>query len=472
MVEVCRWGSRAKADAPESFSLETGVLCSILGIASPGCKAADSILPSLFPLINLPGKVGKAIREVYLVVSSLPDEFVPTADFCVHPPIFPTSVPNWLDVVGAFSGLWPDALVGKMAEVYAYERWFQYCECVPRPPIDQPPPPSPQPPIVIPLPPEGECNPAFNRIRDYYQNFLEVGESEIAAYFANNPEIEVYEDSIWNEQKLTETGTWRHPGDFPEFYEIPHPPEEAPDCICEYRVLTARSFIARPSPGAPIGIQQNLPSSFRWRERCRVLPPEPEPLPPEDFPDDFIPPLCELVPDLPGCEECPPGTCETESVSVSIEVPLPEALSQFAATLWKCGDEQTPDCAAALQSLQGIIDQMSNFSCDDFSGFLSAKGGEIQGVKDGYPGCDVEIDERVDGQWPLLCNPVSAECMLAKQAVPSMVGALGLSIYCDRWDDYSSDVSSVRNSLTLQYPGCETEVESALREYFDNSCYG
>jgi len=470
---ICLYGSRKKSGAPDSFSLETGVLCSLFGVTSPGCKAADTILPSLFPGISLPGKIGKAVVDLYEVVSILPDGFIPTAEFCAHPPIFPESVPNWADVILAFSGVYPDALVEKMATAFAYQKWFEYCECQPRPPLDPAPPDSPDPPLFIPPPPSGACQAQFQRIQQQYQSQLTLLEGNYATWREQYPEGVLGFRGIWDDARLTAFGLYRVDlGDSPPYFEIAPQDGEQTDCACRYRVTSALViYTATDNPPGVPDFSGNAPTSIRWIEVC-PQPLTPDPLPDPSLPEDVLVEFCELLPDVPGCEPCE-TSCEEESIVVQVFDDC-QSSSPFVAALFSCDSPSPPsDCAEALANVQSTVDLMTLFLCSGgLESFLAAKGGEIEGVKAGNPGCEEEIDSYVLAQWPLLCLP-DVDCGEAYQFVLSSLNSLSLVPDCVAGvDAFFEDpvVAELRTGAYSSYPSCNASVNQAVSDYYSAAC--
>jgi hypothetical protein len=167
----CREGfiSVPKQGAPERFSIQTGLICNLFGAQHPLCKWVDEILPEL-PFADTGKDIAKRIRTKLKdkISTKLLKEFdssmlqltvlngflnqiqttnqliddiwntlqggeVSTLEFCLAgKPELPASI-NWGDIFLAFTRVYPDSLLEKLSQIIAFEKYFELCECVPKP---------------------------------------------------------------------------------------------------------------------------------------------------------------------------------------------------------------------------------------------------------------------------------------------------------------------------------------------------
>jgi hypothetical protein len=159
--EFCLYGSRKRADAPLEFSVDTGVGCYLFGAEHYFCRYLDAVFfEKGFNLRNL---LKKWIKQV---IGDAIEGNIETAKFCQTPPVTFFSEINYIDVFQCFYYGDCDILQRKIAELYQYKKFFEYCECIPRPPIAEPKPEDDDFPEIPGYPP-GSCGKCFSYwIRD------------------------------------------------------------------------------------------------------------------------------------------------------------------------------------------------------------------------------------------------------------------------------------------------------------------
>lgn len=143
MASPCTNGSRKKQTAPESFTIDTGAICFLLGLDSPICALLDTI-PSL---VGQPWKqIIKGIAsELFSIIVDQVTGQVNTADFCsLTRPSLPSEI-TYTDIFALFASYIPplsfvvsaDSILAKITAYYLYEKWNQYCECIPEEPPER-----------------------------------------------------------------------------------------------------------------------------------------------------------------------------------------------------------------------------------------------------------------------------------------------------------------------------------------------
>jgi len=157
-----------KANAPERFSLQTGLICNLFGVQHPLCKWVDELLPELpfsdvgkdiakrlrnklknkissklLEEFGIPSQIHilkdfeKKIKEVNQIIDDVWDTIqggeISTLEFCLAgKPNLPESI-NWGDIFLAFSRVYPDSLLNKLSQIIAFEKYFELCECKRKP---------------------------------------------------------------------------------------------------------------------------------------------------------------------------------------------------------------------------------------------------------------------------------------------------------------------------------------------------
>ncbi|WP_019501728.1 hypothetical protein [Pseudanabaena sp. PCC 6802] len=312
---ICLYGGRKKAGAPDEFSVDTGVGCYLFGLEHYFCKYLDAVF--LEKGTALKSIIQKLIKKV---VKDVIDGNINTAKFCETPPSIEFSEINYVDVFLCF--YYGNCLVlqQKIAELYRYQKWYEYCECIPNKPDTTPPTPDPNEPDLPPNPPPplGGCGACFNywlsvfetqtaqnvqKLNNYRDFSISQGfESRIRKTYRSFPEPPAPGSSRW--LRLTCSG------------------ENATNCTCWYRIISdVGGFVECRPPGTqawggcPVAptdgnysSQTILRSYYSWRETgCFDNTPPQGPI---EIPDNFpnfckqFPYLCKKKKRNPKCCNC------------------------------------------------------------------------------------------------------------------------------------------------------------------------
>jgi hypothetical protein len=405
MGNFCLYASKKRADAPESFSLETGVFCSLFGITSPGCKFLD-ILPGLFNSISTAKKAADFIKIAYRVTKNLPDGFVDTEEFClVEPPtLTDDDIVTWGDVFSAFNGFYPDALVEKMSKVYAYKKWFEYCRCETEPPAPNPLPPPGFPPPPEPPDPLGKCGPGYAEAISFWRSQYDFRVSAANAWLSANPGNYEYTGFVVTDE--TELANLRA-ACYPFCLATP---EAGSGCICRYQTtaLASGSWVevgVPPSQARGFNVFDRQPIAFKFLPDCPEPDPIPDPIPDPDDEADNGPEFCLYFPEL--CRECPPANCE----SVAVEVPLLDRCGEPAGVITvylnSCGGDSPPPptCESVAVSVRGQMAALAaSYACSSFQNFIDDTQPQIDQLKAESPSCEVEIEAARDAAFSDRCT--------------------------------------------------------------------
>ncbi|MFA9201972.1 MAG: hypothetical protein ACEQSC_00270 [Candidatus Nanopelagicaceae bacterium] len=408
---LCKYASKKRESAPDSFSLETGVFCSIFGVTSPGCKFLD-ILPTLFNSVSTAEKAADFIRIAYRVTKVLPEGLVDTAEFCkTEPPsLTDDDIVTWGDVFSAFNGLYPDALVEKMSKVFAYTRWFEYCQCTATSPDPTPiPPPGFPPRPLIPVPdPAIACSSAYSAAIAFWAHQYDDRVAASAAWLAANPgQYELQGVTITDPVELSNLRAACYPFciALPSF-------GDSSSCICRYsaNALAIYSWV-EPDPnnnGRRFGIFDRLPVGFEYAPDCPEPDPIPDPIPDPDEEEDNGREFCTYFPEL--CIECPPSEgCKQISVEVKLLSECGAEASTITVKLNSCGDDPPPpppDCAPGLAAVVDSFQSIAGtYGCSSFQQFIDDTQSRLEEIKLESPGCEVEMESRRDAVFSTFCIP-------------------------------------------------------------------
>lgn len=367
MPNLCVHGSERRRNAPPIINITSGFVCELFGTQHPVCNLVDALLPSLFPGIPFVGRMGKAIKRALKIqgvvddiLNSLPDADIPTDEFCSVEPEIPTEEISYADVFLAFTGIYPDALLQKIAVYVSYKKWFEVCQCKVAP-LPDPPDPGSDP--LPPDPPPGDGFPPGHPCEDEWefyvaepirrQNALNTLYRQVAQRFTI-----IYVNSSPSVYQVIQL-----PGTYRQETEVGYEPYF---CECKYG-LSARSFQigVRSAPGESPNVREfmrslglrtgsedpsfeqlaiNLQSAVAIDE-CTPKKPQPDPdnEPGDVLDPDFLTDGCEIFPDAAVCENR--GGCGVESISVPVIVGCGEAPATQIVQLFVSGvQEEIPGC--------------------------------------------------------------------------------------------------------------------------------
>jgi len=405
---LCVHSSRMKAGAPSSFSMETGVFCSLFGTTSAGCKFLD-ILPALFNSISTAKKAADFIKIAYNVNKALPDGLVDTEQFCMTEPpqLTDDDIVTWGDVFSAFNGIYPDALVEKMSKVFAYKKWFEYCECGTAAPDPTPTPPPGFPPRPPTPEPVGLCGNNYQAVAAYYQGLYDDRIAASEAWLSVNPGTYEYQGEIVSDPDvIASLGVGCNP-----FCEA-IAPDENTGCLCRYTINLVANGGWRETPdpnnnGKRFQIFDRLPIGLKYDPICPEEPPPEGPLPNPDDEADNGEQFCTYFPEL--CIQCPPPP--PGCTVVPIDVPLLTECGTPAGTITvylnSCGDTPPPpDCVGAIAAVDAQFGPIAaTYVCPDFANFVNDTQADLDNLKLQYPGCGVDMEVQRDATFSNNCIP-------------------------------------------------------------------
>jgi len=366
-MATCLYGSRKKASAPTSFTIDTGAICFLLGLQSGLCPMLDRIP-------NIVGKPWKEIIESVVVglfnyAWDAANNRINTVPFCaVARPAVPTEI-NYADVFQFLLSYVPpfsvfitaESLLGKITAYYLYEKWSEYCECKPANHFPDPNDPNNPPPTIPPFVPTCPASNFYSSLVKVWIDRANDHNSVLAGttlYWAgeengfdrNNPTV----DSSEYQQRYVDAGTGSQyviVNENPifidsEFVEI----DRSEGCLTLFTGFfypafngSIKQYYDIDFPDVTIyayGVISSIGySTVRYDERecCENPPPPPPDFPPP--PSNCPPPpsveYCRKFPDDPLCANCPECTDGCEPTIVTVKDYLCISGLEFKEVEWK-----------------------------------------------------------------------------------------------------------------------------------------